>query len=345
MEVIRENEHILNIINDLLESGCTIPFSSFCNLVNKNYDEAIIVNFNEAPNFTFELDKCKSDNIFTFKFVKVSEEELNLTKDGFCHNKGISSLLIELQEYFIGKETKEKVADNMIQWILFLNKLDTHLYGGWLYRFFSDLNFDRDIDMITKNTNVIHDMFQLQKTIADDEIIIDNTVKDESEYINSLKILIKSQQIKFDIHRYTSKLPIDCDAFTNILMLKGKYLCVSYIPDKLSLVKTLLLAFSDIKNHSYTLVKELPTSNFNKNFRLIIKPFERLQNNIEIKYDFLDYIDVKYDTFDNIIKHKACNDCSAKNLDVPKGIPRFVVEMNDEYKCTHCIYNQYINKN
>ena len=151
-------------------------------------------------------------------------------------------------------------------------------------------------------------------------------------------------KLKFDIHRITPKMPVECDAFTNILMLKENCLGISYCPEKMTLVKTLFVAFNDIKNNTYTLIKPLPTSDFDKQFRLIIKPFERLQNNIEIKYDYLDYTDIDYETFDDIVKHKHCKDCSSVKSDLPKNIPRFVVEIDDDYKCTHCIYNDYIKK-
>lgn len=344
MELIENHELTFNIINDLLESGCTIPFSSFINLLERNYKEPIIINYNDATNFSFKLNDINSDDVFTFKFIKTSDDNLNLTKNGFCHTKGLKKMLSKIQKYFIQKKSIDETQELIIKWILFLNKLDSNIYGGWLYHLFSDCDLDRDIDVVTSDINILIDMFTLQQTISKDDIIINNLVNDKSEYNQSLKIDINNHKIKFDIHKITPKMPMECDAFTNILMIKDEYLGISYCPENMTLIKTLIVTFDDIKNDSYTLIKPLPTSDFDKQFRLITKPFERLQKNIDIKYDFLDYNDIEYLTFDDIIKHKVCYNCSSNKSDVPANIPRFVVDLDATLKCTHCIYNEYIKK-
>ncbi|ARF12348.1 hypothetical protein Klosneuvirus_5_18 [Klosneuvirus KNV1] len=344
MELIENHELTFNIINDLLETGCTIPFTSFVNILERKYDVPIIINYNDANNFSFKLNEYNSDDVFTFKFIKQSNEKVNLTKNGFHHKKGLKKLLSKLQNYFIGKECIDDTIELNIKWFRFLNKIKSYVYGGWLYHLFSDCDLNRDIDVVSSDIDLIMDIFTLQQSISKDEITIDNLIKDNSDYVNSLKVNINNNKINFDIHKTTPKMQMECDAFTNILMIKDECLYISYLPEKMSLIKTLIVAFDDIKNNSYTLIKPLPSSDFDKQFRLLTKPYERLQKNIDIKYDFLDYIDIEYPTLDEIIKYKTCYNCSSDKSNIPIKIPRFVVEFDDKLICTHCLYNEYINK-
>lgn len=408
MNIIQNRSKELNIISSFLDNDCKLSFLSFVNIINNIFTDPIVMYYNDykkiirlrndvisqkfikQDDLTIIKFEITNNNYFRIKFIDFEnkKEPLYLTSGGIIHDHGVESLLFDLQKYFIGTTLDRNKISNQLEWILFMNKLNAHIYGGWLYRFFSDCKLDRDIDIYTYYTETLSSLFNKQQLLYPNKVTIENKLNTKkSNYVDSLKvkfnlitiknkpvdvvnkfidhkdhdgiIVLKKQYIginflaidddttiQFDIHKYNKKTNIDCDAFTNILMLKGDYMSTSYIPKELSLLTTLILAFNDIKNKNYTLIKKLPTSDYHKKLRLIVKPYERMQNNVKINYDYLKYIDVKYQPIETIIKQKQCgirhdNDTTANN------IPKFVVHsaVDNGYICTHCIYKKYYTKN